>query len=393
MSACSPPAWISASLAAVLMLLAAPAFGDWPMFRADPARSGTASDAFAGVETAWSTQLGGSVDSSPAVVGDRVFVGNSLGAMSAVSAADGQAVWSTQTGGAVVSSPAVADGLVVFGSVDGFCYALQAETGQQVWCYRTRGPVLSSPAIVEGRVVFGSMDGRMYCVSLKDGSLIWQTDAGAGIQGSPAIADGNVLYGDDDGAMRAVKLADGSVAWEHAGVGKVIAAPVVSDGTVVFGVMGPTALRPPKVDYLVALRVDTGERIWALNEAYSILSAPVIGGGRVFFVTVEGYVSKTVARAASMEDGELLWERTLGGVVDSSPALVGTAAGFEGSLAGVRMCFGCHDGRVYLLEAETGAVGGVASLAQKLYSSPAVSDGRIFIGANDGQLHCLTAPQ
>ncbi|MBD3291731.1 MAG: PQQ-binding-like beta-propeller repeat protein, partial [Armatimonadia bacterium] len=169
--------------------------------------------------------------------------------------------------------------------------------------------------------------------------------------------------------------------------------PVVSDGVAIFGLMGPSALRPPKLDYLVALDSSTGEQKWAVNDSYSVLGAPVIGGGRVFFVTVEGYVSKTVARAADLATGELLWERPVGGVVDSAPVLLGSAVGFEGDLAGVRLCFGCHDGRLYLLNASTGAVTGVETLATKVYSSPAIADGRIYIGANDGRLHCLASAQ
>jgi outer membrane protein assembly factor BamB len=377
--------------ATVLMLLVATAVSaDWPTFRRDHARTGhAAGQSLDGVEVLWSSELGGSVDSSPAVVGNTVYVGNSLGAMHAVAASDGAVTWAFQTGGAVVSSPAVADGIVVFGSADGFCYALDATTGEQAWCYRTRGPVLSSPAVVDGRVFFGSMDGRIYCVSLEGGELVWCSEAGAGIQGSPAVADSQVLYGDDTGSVRSLDVTDGSVVWERGGTGRVIAAPVVANEVVVFGVMGPSALRPPKVDYLAAYSLETGEQRWALNQSYSVLGAPVVAGARVCFITVEGYVSKTVARAADLTTGELLWERPVGGVVDSAPALIGPSAGFEQDLSDVRLCFGCHDGRLYLLNAQTGAVAGVESLAQKIYSSPAVSDGRIYVGADDGRLYCL----
>lgn len=384
----------SVLMLALMTLPAAPAAAQWTMFRGDAARSGLAPDAqFTGLEVVWSAEPGGSVDSSPAVLDDTVFVGNSLGAMHAISAEDGSLLWRFQTGGAIVSSPAVADGRVIFGSVDGFCYAVDAATGRQVWSYRTRGPVLSSPAVADGRALFGSMDGRMYCVSLADGSLIWRTEARAAIQGAPAIADGTVFYGDDDAMMRALRLTDGGVVWEKEGRGRVVASPVVADGVAVFGLMGPSALRPPKLDYLVALDPATGEQRWAIHDAYSVLGSPVIGGGRVFFVTVEGYVSKTVARAADLSTGELLWERQVGGVVDSSSALIGSPVGFEGDLADVSLCFGCHDGRVYLLNAATGAVTAVETLDTKVYSSPAVAGGRIYIGANDGRLHCLTSPQ
>jgi len=383
-----PPAVLLCSL-----LLATHACADWPMFRADAARSGAApEDQFGGLEIAWSAELGGSVDSSPAVVGDRVFVGNSLGSIFALSSADGSILWRAQTGGAVQSSPAFDGGLVVVGSVDGFLYALDAATGEQRWCYRTRGPVISSPAIVGGSVLFGSMDGRLYCLRLDTGELVWRSEQGAAIQGAPAVAGEVVLYGDDDAKMRALRLSDGSPLWEIQGSGKVLAAPVVGENIALFSLIGPSALRPPKLDYLIAVRPETGERVWALNEAYSIFGSPVIAGGRVFFATVEGYVSKTVFRAADLATGVQAWEAVMPGVVDSSPAAIGGPAGFDAALTGVTICAGCHDGRLYLLDAASGRIVDTEPLATKIYSSPAVTGGRIYIGANDGRLYCLRAP-
>lgn len=378
---------LAVAIAFVIPLAGAvPAAADWPMFRGDAMRSGLAPEFTArSLEAVWAAELGGSVDSSPAVADGKAYVGNSLGTMSAVSADSGEVVWAFQTDGAIVSSPAVASGIVLFGSVDRFFYALDAESGDLIWSYRTRGPILSSPAVADGMVLFGSMDGRLYAVSLGDGSLLWRTAAGPGIQGAPAVSGQLVFYGNDHAAMRALNLADGSLAWEQQGRGRMIAAPVVRDDVVVFGLMGPSALRPPRLDYLIAFEAATGRQIWAQNEAFSVLSSPLISEDRVFFVTVEGYVSKTVARAARLSDGELLWDRTLAGVVDSSAVLLGQPDGDAGAL----LCFGCHDGRLYLLDAGTGAVVGFSALATKIYSSPAVSGDRIYVGANDGRLHCL----
>ncbi len=384
----------AATALACALLLPTAASADWTMFRADAMRSGLAPDErFTGLEIAWSAELGGSVDGSPAVVGGSVYVGNSLGTMCALSAADGGILWSFGTGGAVQSSPAVSDGLVIFGSVDGFLYAVDAASGVQRWSYRTRGSILSSPAVVDGRVVFGSMDGRLYCLRLGTGELVWRSEKGAAIQCSPAVAGELVLCGDDDGRMFATGLSDGALAWQVEGTGRIVAAPVVGDGIAIFGALGPSALRPPKLDYLVAVRPETGERVWALKDAYSVVGAPVIAGGRVFYATVEGYVSKTVFRAANLGTGEQVWERTMAGVADSSPVVIGTPAGFEGALSGVTVCVGCHDGRLYLLDSGSGAITDAEPLAQKIYSSPAVTGGRIYIGANDGQLYCLQSPQ
>jgi len=376
---CRARSTIAWALLTAAALLAPMAWGDWPMFRHDPGRSGVAPEAeLSGVEVAWSAEIGGSVDSSPAVVGGAVYVGNSLGSLHALSAADGSPLWRYDTRGAVVSSPAVADGLVLFGSADGFVYAVRADDGRLAWSYRTRGPVLSSPAVAGELVVFGSMDGRLCACRLATGELAWRSDQGEGIQGAPAIAGDLVLYGDDAGRLRALSLADGSLRWELQGGGKVVAAPVVGEGLAVFSMMGSSALRPPKLDFLVAVDVATGEQLWALHEAYSVLSSPLLDDERCYFVTVEGYVSKTVVRAVRLSDREVVWERQVGGVVDSSAALLGG-----------NLCLGCHDGHLYVLAADTGAVVDREPLATKIYSSPAFSDGRIYVGANDGRLYCL----
>jgi len=56
---------------------------------------------------------------------------------------------------------------------------------------------------------------------------------------------------------------------------------------------------------------------------------------------------------------------------------------------GDRLCFGCHDGNVYVVATEEEKILKRVPLAQKVYSSPAYSDGRIYIGADDGKLYCL----
>lgn len=390
-----PRAWVrrarcSTRTGLLLLVAVGASWAQWPMFRRDPLHSGFVPDGELGeLQVQWAAPLGGSVDSSPAVVDGVVYVGTSDGEMCALIAQDGMEIWRYQTGGAVVSSPAVADGLVLFGSVDRFLYAVKADTGQLAWKYRTYGPVVASPTCDEGVVYFASIGGRVYACSAADGQVIWRSEKGAAIQGSPAVAGGLVFYGDDEAKLRALRAQDGTLAWEQEVLwqkgeqqviaGKVVAGPVVSGEVVVFGLMTRSELRPPKVDHIIALRCDSGERLWAQTEARSVLSTPVIADDRVYFVTVEGYLSATVVRAANLEDGEQVWEqKRIGGVVDSSPALVGD-----------ELCVGCHDGNLYVIETQQGQVVGRVPLAQKIYSSPAFSEGRIYIGADDGKLYCL----
>ncbi len=71
------------------------------------------------------------------------------------------------------------------------------------------------------------------------------------------------------------------------------------------------------------------------------LSSPVIAGGRVFLAQTDAH--RVVALDAA--DGRLLWERTVGGRVDSPPTI------HEGLAL-----FGCRDGWIYALRAADGAL-------------------------------------
>lgn len=64
--------------------------------------------------------------SSPALVGNTVYIGDGDGSLRAVDAESGQERWSFRAGGAVYSSPWVEDAAVYFGADDGVVYALDS---------------------------------------------------------------------------------------------------------------------------------------------------------------------------------------------------------------------------------------------------------------------------
>jgi len=71
----------------------------------------------------WNYTTGGHVYSSPAVAGGMVFVGSEDNTLYALDASTGALVWSYTTGSWVISSPAVAVGILYVGSYDGNVYA------------------------------------------------------------------------------------------------------------------------------------------------------------------------------------------------------------------------------------------------------------------------------
>jgi len=74
----------------------------------------------------WKFHTHGQVLSSPAVVGDTVYVGCTDPNLYAVDREAGTLKWKFETGSRVTSSPAVAAGVVHFESYDGIFYAVEA---------------------------------------------------------------------------------------------------------------------------------------------------------------------------------------------------------------------------------------------------------------------------
>jgi len=67
------------------------------------------------------------------------------------------------TNARIESSPAIVGSRVFVGSNDGRLYELDLATGTKKWEFDTGAAVPTSPAIAEGRVVIGAQDGRLYC--------------------------------------------------------------------------------------------------------------------------------------------------------------------------------------------------------------------------------------
>jgi hypothetical protein len=367
-------------LSVMLLLAGLAAADDWPTFRHDLARTGIASSA--GPTEAvvdWTVDLGASVDGSPILVGDRIYVGNSHGELFALSRADGKPIWKATTGGAIVGAPEVAAGLVTAGSTDCFLYAFDAQTGQLRWRYRADRPVLGSATSVAGRLIFGAMDGILRAVDPATGRAAWTAPGPGGISSPVAVLDDTLYYGDEGGTLFARSVADGTQVWTQKLSGRVIAAPTIADGKLLVPLMSLTALTPPNCEYLTAWSLD-GQKLWnAKPGAMSLMATPLVAAGTAWAFTVEGYTSDGVLRGFRLADGQPLAELKMGRqVVDSAMALAGDTA-FLAS----------ENGALYFLNARTGGVTKSVRLGGKIFSSPAVADGRLYVGCQDGKLYCV----
>jgi outer membrane protein assembly factor BamB len=82
----------------------------------------------------------------------------------AVDMKTGKPAWTFMTRARVDSSPVVVGGRVYVGSGDGKLYVLDAASGKPVQEFEAGGPISASPAVASGRLVIGSSDGKLFCL-------------------------------------------------------------------------------------------------------------------------------------------------------------------------------------------------------------------------------------
>ena len=78
-------------------------------------------------------------------------------------------LWSFDTGDSIESSPVVVGNRVYFGSENGYVYCLDASSGNEIWNFTTNNEVDSTPAVVDGVVYVGSSDRKLYAIDANTG--------------------------------------------------------------------------------------------------------------------------------------------------------------------------------------------------------------------------------
>jgi len=330
--------------------------------------------------------------------------------------------------GAVKTSPVVADGMVFVGSDDGNFYALNQTTGKILW-FRSIGVSTNHPAVDSSKKVFIGIGTTLYALNKANGATGWaKTWHMTGQWYSPSTIDftkGLLFIGAVDSYwplypyLFALSEIDGSEVWSNHGgtsgdgtyypIAYVYTSPAVSEGRVFVG-----SDKGARGYNFWASNETTGAILWS-KEFSAIRSSPSVAWRKVFFGCSDGKLY-----ALDVASGEIIWNRATGGSIESSPAVdeakglvfVGSNDGKLYSFTNIGVDVWQHnfgqavtsspvvgDGKVlisvgntlYALSETTGneiwryTTGG--NVAQ-----PAVADGTIFLGSEDGHVYALSGP-
>ncbi len=371
----------------------------WPTFRFNANRTGHA-DTLSGPQDGnlvWTFKDKGlktvQFHSSPAVVGNRLYIAAAVGAVFSTSGATycididtQEVIWRHDSDIPIFSSPAVVAGRVYIG--EGFHYddncslrCLDAKTGDPIWSFKTTSHVESTPFITQGRLYFTAGADGVYCLDALAGEEIWHYPA-VHADMSPLVKDGKVFFGTgyDDYLIIAVDAQTGSEIWSRQMPYQVWGSPSAYQDIVIFGLgMGNFAESAPiPKGRAVAVNANTGDIVWEEEVGDAIMSAMVLYKDHVIFGSRDGHVYSLTAK-----EGDRRWRKYMGGVVVSSPAVAQDA-----------IYAATASGKIYSLSVSDGEVNWEYDSVEvkyglKFYSSPAIVNGKLYIGSSDRYIFCF----
>lgn len=272
----------------------------------------------------WRLELGDFiVRSSPAVIGDKIFVGagNSLFGLKQ---RDGESIWESRIAYSSSATPTYRDGVIYVASQSSAVYAFDATTGRQKWMYQTDGPVFAAPSVSEEYVFFGTDSGKVLAISVKSGQPKWRFQTEGGVFSSPAVSDDLIYVTSKGGKIYALDADSGDERWSYDAGGE--ASPAISGGIVyVAGADGG----------LYALDAKRGgDPLWLFPTGSLITTSPVVANGIVYVAS--GSTLYAINATTGMEE----WRYAAAYRIETSPVvvngrvLIGGRDGFLDSIGG-----------------------------------------------------------
>lgn len=362
----------------------------------------------------WSVELPRWGNSSPCIVGDRIFLtaqkkDDALYVLS-IDRGEGRIAWERKVGGgktkhhrlhnmATPTCVATKDRVcALFGTGDLVC--LDSGKGKVLWRkdlvkdhgeYRILWGMGSSPLLYSGRLYIACMNGGpsyVLCVDIKTGKYLWKADRKLPCIGeatdaysSPILFDWQgekavVVSGADH--VNAYEPSSGRQLWISSGLdiphkaGRSIASPTAAQGMVFatssgYGGLGKVIGLDPGKE--ASGDITASRRSWLYKQHSPDCPTPVCYRGRLYLVRDNGVGSCLDART-----GELKWrERIFRGDVKASPVA-----------ADGRVYFTAMSGDTITLEAgDEFKIVGKGKVPGQIIATPALVDGTIYIRGKD----------
>ncbi len=263
----------------------------------------------------WERNIKGEVYGTPAILGNRVFVGDSKQAL-CLDLNTGEEIWNTMAGEkhGLEATFSMMGCILCFGDrvlfADSEIALFDADTGRLVHSERTAtDPDTHIGGCSDGTYVYfpsGRSIMRLNPALGKVESVFGEEKIVAG----PMIAEDVLVYGTGFSTIEAHALSNLKYLWSfksEGGGGGVQCRPAYANGRLFFG--------SPTGDFY-AVDKQTGTMIWKQKLADSIESSPLVCGN-VVYIPARGFFALGAA------DGKILWKEDCSRAISCSPAIAG----------------------------------------------------------------------
>ncbi|XP_054204915.1 beta-alanine-activating enzyme isoform X2 [Homo sapiens] len=288
----------------------------------------------------WRSDTGKCVDASPLVViptfdksSTTVYIGSHSHRMKAVDFYSGKVKWEQILGDRIESSACVSKcgNFIVVGCYNGLVYVLKSNSGEKYWMFTTEDAVKSSATMdpTTGLIYIGSHDQHAYALDIYRKKCVWKSKCGGTVFSSPCL---NLIP-------------------HH----------------LYFATLGGLLLAVNPV--------------WQFSTSGPIFSSPCTSPSeqKIFFGSHDCFIY-----CCNMK-GHLQWKFETTSRVYATPFAFHNYNGSNEML----LAAASTDGKVWILESQSGQLQSVYELPGEVFSSPVVLESMLIIGCRDNYVYCL----
>ncbi|KAM5271723.1 beta-alanine-activating enzyme [Ctenodactylus gundi] len=337
-----------------------------------------------GLHVRWRSDTGRCVDASPLVVvpaidktSATVYLGSHSYRMKAVDLYSGKVKWEQTLGDRIESSACVSrcGSFIIVGCYNGLVYVLKSNSGEIYWIFTTKDAVKSSATMdpTTGLVYIGSHDQHVYALDIYKKMCAWKLKCEGAVFSSPGLSliPHQLYCATLRGLLLALNPTSGNIVWKQSCGKPLFSSPRCCQQYICIGC----------VDGSLLCFTHLGEQIWQFCTSGPIFSSPCTSALEqdIFFGSHDCFIY-----CCSIK-GHLQWK------FETTSRVYATPFAFHNHNRSSELLLAAAstDGKLWILESQSGQLQSVYKLPGEVFSSPVVWESMLTIGCRNNYIYCL----
>lgn len=268
---------------------------------------------------------------------------------------------------------------VFVGSVGGRVYAFEAQTGKLRWSLRGGGMFKSSLCAFENRLYIGNTDNLLRCIDAETGQVMWRVDTGRDLDSSPCVIGRKLYIAGENGNLRCLDPGTGKQIWRRFVGGIAPGTRLGSNGSETSPAVADGEVYTATYDGILwSVDAKTGAVRWKANVGDDTDASPVVYDEFVYTASEE---KAPFVDCYARDTGKRIWRydgKSRG--YFSTPAIVSN-----------RLYVGAEDHNLHCIDARSGKPVWQFKTGANIWSSPCLVDGKVIFGGRDFYVYCVDA--